>query len=286
MTWIAHQLPSALPPLAPLDGAGLIVMPVLNVESWPFDRPMPRKLLTGPHGRDDVPDVPNYSWVEYGLRAGVERLVTGFAERGLPVGLSVNAAIAEDYPAVFALLRETGWEFIAHGVRQESVTGAADEREVITASLRMLTESTGRRPRGWMGPGLAETMRTPAILAELGVEYVLDWALADYPLWMNTDPPVLALPYNLELNDSVVVAVERQPMPEYERRVRETVAVLRDESARGARVLALPMHPHLLGVPHRVRGLLALVDELVADPAVTFASPGTVVDWYRGQVAS
>ncbi len=286
MSWIPHALPAALPPLAPMAGAGLIVMPVLNVESWPFDRPMPRKVLTGPHGRDDVPDVPNFSWVDYGLRAGVERLVTGCVERGLPVGLSVNAAIRDDYPAVFDLLLETGWEFIAHGVRQESVTGAADEREVIEASVRMLTEGTGVRPRGWMGPGLAETMRTPQVLAELGVEYVLDWSVADYPLWMSTEPPLLALPYNLELNDSVVIAVERQPMPEYQRRVRETVAVLKAEAARGARVLALPLHPHLLGVPHRVRGLMTLLDELAADPDVTFAGPGAIVDWYRAQVPS
>jgi len=286
MTWIPHRLPSSLPRLAGMDGADLIVMPILNVESWPFDRPMPRKLLTAPHGKDNVPDVPNYSWVDYGLRAGVERLVTGFTRRGLPVGLSVNAAIHTDYPAVFELLLGTGWEFVAHGVRQEAITGAPDERAAILESLELLTASTGGRPRGWMGPGLAETLHTPRVLAELGVEYVLDWAVADDPLWMSTAPPLLALPYNLELNDSVVIAVEHQPMPEYVRRVRETVAVLRAETERGARVLALPMHPHLLGVPHRVGAFFGVVDELAADPAVTFAGPGAVVDWFRAQVAA
>ncbi|MEU0562738.1 hypothetical protein [Dactylosporangium sp. NPDC006015] len=286
MTWIPHQLPAQLPRLTGPDDADLVLMPILNVESWPFDRPMPRKLLTAPHGRDNVPDVPNYSWVDYGLRAGIERLVDGFAGRGLPVGLSVNAAIHTDYPAVFELLLDTGWEFVAHGVRQEAVTGAPDERAAIRESLELLTASTGRRPRGWMGPGLAETVHTPQVLAELGVDYVLDWAVADHPLWMSTTPPLLALPYNLELNDSVVVAVEHQPMPEYVRRVRDTVAVLKAEARAegGARVLALPMHPHLLGVPHRVGGFFEVVEELAADPAVTFADPGTVADWFTAQV--
>jgi allantoinase len=280
---IPHRLAGTGPALHPLDGAALVVQPVLNVESWPFDQPMPRKLLTAPHGREHIPDVPNYSWVEYGMRVGVRRIVDAFSARGLPMGLSVNAGVAEDYPAVFALLAGTGWDFVAHGIRQASVHG--NEHELISTSLDLLETNTGRRPRGWMGPGLAETMQTPQLLADLGVEYVLDWALDDEPVWMSTAPPVLALPYSLELNDSVVIASEHQPMGEYVRRVRDTAAVLSAESATyGPRVMSLPLHPHLLGVAHRFAGLMAVVDELVADPNVTFAGPGRLTDWYREQV--
>jgi hypothetical protein len=75
-------------------------------------------------------------------------------------------------------------------------------------------------------------------------------------------------------------------MPEYVRRLRDTVAVLKAEAEaeRGARVLALPMHPHLVGVPHRVQAFLGVVDEMVVDPAVTFAGPDAVTDWFRAQV--
>ena len=72
------------PPLPPLDGRPLIVHVVVNVESWPFDQPMPRKLLSAPHGAESVPDIPNYSWVEYGLRAGMPRLFALFADRSDP----------------------------------------------------------------------------------------------------------------------------------------------------------------------------------------------------------
>lgn len=281
--WISATARAQRAALRPLRGGRLIVCPVLNVESWPFEKAMPRSLLPAPHGRQHVPDVPNFSWVEYGMRVGVDRIVDAFTARDLPVGVSINAAVAVDYPAVFERLLATGWEFIAHGIRQASVSSADGERELIEQSLRMLTDASGRRPRGWMGPGLAETMQTPALLAELGLGYVLDWALDDVPVWMRTTPPLLALPYSLELNDSVIVAVERQPMPEYERRIRASAAVLSREALDGARVLALPMHPHLVGVAHRIDPFVAVLDELIKNPAVVFAAPGEIEQWYVAQ---
>ena len=59
--------------LAPPDGKPLIVHVVVNVEHWQFDQPMPRKALTSPHGAEAVPDVPNFSWAEYGMRVGMPR---------------------------------------------------------------------------------------------------------------------------------------------------------------------------------------------------------------------
>jgi allantoinase len=65
---IPFQLASTSAPLHPRQGKPLIVHVVVNVENWRFDQPMPRKLLPSPHGTDHMPDVPNFSWAEYGLR--------------------------------------------------------------------------------------------------------------------------------------------------------------------------------------------------------------------------
>mgnify|MGYP003339962218 CR=1 FL=1 len=74
---------STRPPLPPLDGKRILVHLVVNVESWQFDQPMPRTIVTPPHGRETVPDVPNFSWADYGMRAGLPRILKAFAERGL-----------------------------------------------------------------------------------------------------------------------------------------------------------------------------------------------------------
>jgi hypothetical protein len=47
--------------LPALDGKRILVHLVVNVEHWQFDQPMPRTIVTPPHGRETVPDVPNFS---------------------------------------------------------------------------------------------------------------------------------------------------------------------------------------------------------------------------------
>ena len=73
--WSNPRIPFAMsserPRYAPLRGKPLMINPVVAIEYWPSDQPMPRGVLPPPHGaRIEPPDVANYSWVEYGLRCG------------------------------------------------------------------------------------------------------------------------------------------------------------------------------------------------------------------------
>ncbi|MPZ59861.1 MAG: polysaccharide deacetylase family protein [Propionibacteriales bacterium] len=280
---IGYAFSGDLPVLPELRGGRLVVSLVINVETWPFDQPMPRKLITAPHGTENIPDVPNFSWVEYGMRVGLPRMLRAFADRNLPGGISMNAAVVDDYPRAFQALVERGWEFIGHGVRQQSLHAATDEEDVVTTSLSMLEEHTGVRPRGWLGPGLQETFRTPDILAGCGVEYVLDWCVDEVPTVLTTSgKPLVAVPYNLELNDSVVFAVERQSAREWSHRVRDTLDLLAREAQESPRVLSLPLHPHLLGVPHRFQYLVDVLDLLLDREDTVFATPAEICDWFLG----
>ena len=59
-------------------------------------------------------------------------------------------------------------------------------------------------------PGLRETVHTPDILKEAGIDYVFDWVIDDLPSWIETKHvPLLAMPCNLEINVSIIYAVER-----------------------------------------------------------------------------
>jgi allantoinase len=271
-----------LRPLIP--GRGLLVHVVLNVEHWPWDAPAPRKLLGGPHGTEHVPDIPNHSWAEYGMRRGLPRLVEALTSRNLPASVSFNASVIDAYPEAAARLRETGWEFIGHGLHQQALPAAADEREVIDACLSAIEAFTGRRPRGWLGPGLQETFATPDVLSEAGVEYVCDWVIDDVPVWLRAEPrDLVAVPYSLELNDSVIYATEKHSSDEFYRRAIETVHVLAAEAVDEPRVLTLPLHPHMLGVPHRFRYFTRLLDELIERPDTVFVTGSEVCDWFVEQ---
>src|SRR5712691_2867171 len=61
------------PPLKLPDGARLVVWTIVNLEFWDISRPMARQVLPAPTGQVLLPDVPNWSWHEYGMRIGVWR---------------------------------------------------------------------------------------------------------------------------------------------------------------------------------------------------------------------
>ena len=85
---IPYCLSSDRPTLPPFEGRRILVHLVVNVEHWQFDQPMPRTIITPPHGRETVPDVPNFSWADYGMRAGMPRILKLLTERGLPMTMA------------------------------------------------------------------------------------------------------------------------------------------------------------------------------------------------------
>lgn len=249
---VPYQMTSARKRLEPLDGKPLMVHLAMNIEYWPFDRPMPRGIVPPPHGaKAQPPDVPNYSWVEYGMRAGLPRLMRMLSERGLPASAFLNAQVCDVYPALTDAVIDAGWELVGHGWFQQSLKQAEDEGTVIRQSLARLRQADGKQPRAWLGPGLGESFDTPDILKAEGIEFLHDWTLDDLPVWMRTKHgPMVGLPYTFELNDVPVYAIQNGSSDEYFKRVEATLAVFQKEPEHNPRVMTLALHPHIIGVPH------------------------------------
>ena len=167
-------------------GKRLIVHLVINVEHWRFDAPMPRKIISAPHGAEAIPDIPNYSWAEYGMRCGMPRFLKLITERGLAASTSINAGVIDAYPTCAEAMREAGWEFIGHGLHQKSMQAEAGEADLIEAAMEKVGSFTGVKMRGWLSPGLKQSADTPDILKHLGIDYVCDWVVDDLPTWMTT----------------------------------------------------------------------------------------------------
>src|SRR5215472_8352345 len=54
-----------------------------------------------------------------------------------------------------------------------------------SSSATAIRSFAGKKPRGWLGPGLTETWETPDLLVEEGYEYVCDWVLDDQPVLLR-----------------------------------------------------------------------------------------------------
>lgn len=269
------------PKLSAPNNKPLIVHIVLNVENWQIEKNMPRKIITPPHGIEHIPDIPNYSWAEYGMRCGFPRILNLLQNRNLPASTNINAGVIDAYPQCAEAMLKAGWEFIGHGYQQHAVDSADDEDDIIRRTTEKLTSFTGVQPRGWLGPGLCETFKTPDLLKKNGYDYVCDWVIDDLPCWMSTKyGPLIAMPYNLEINDSVIYAVEKHSSDEMYLRIINTLSTFEEELKTNSRILTIALHPHLIGVPHRFNFFVRMIDLLMARNDVEFMNGSQIADWF------
>ncbi|MFI4986391.1 MAG: polysaccharide deacetylase family protein [Alphaproteobacteria bacterium] len=279
---IAYSAIVDRPPLRLPDGGRLIVWPIVNLEVWEITRPMARQVLPAPTGVAVVPDVPNWAWHEYGMRVGFWRLKAALERFAVTPTLSINAAVTSEYPRVAAAARDGGWEFMGHSLVQMPIHQLDDQKAVIRQSLDTLAAFTGKRPRGWLGPGLTETYETVDYLAEAGVEYIGDWVFDDQPTTLATaHGPLVTLPYTVEQNDIPMMIVQHHRAEELFTRTRDAFDRLYAEGSETARVLALAVHPYISGVPHRIKYLEAILEYMIGHEGVLFWTGEQILDWYR-----
>src|SRR5262249_13546169 len=141
-------------------GKRLAVWVILNVEEWRIEGAMPRTVLSPPMGHPLLPDVPNWSWHEYGMRAGFWRQFKALTDRNIPVTLALNANVCNTYPRITAAALEARFEFMGHGFIQGPMHKLTDQTDAIKRSVETITKFTGKRSRLWESPGLTETEET------------------------------------------------------------------------------------------------------------------------------
>jgi peptidoglycan/xylan/chitin deacetylase (PgdA/CDA1 family) len=202
-------------PVMKLPGAArIIVWTIVNLEVWDIARAMARQVLPAPTGVSPLPDVPNWSWHEYGMRVGFWRFHTLYQRLGIRPTLAINARVCVDYPRVAQACLDAGWEFMGHSYEQGPIHNERDQPAMIEKSLATIAQFTGKRPVGWLGPGLTETLDTPEHLAAAGIRYIGDWVYDDEPTEISTrHGPLVTLPYTVECNDIPVMMVQHHEAP-------------------------------------------------------------------------
>jgi peptidoglycan/xylan/chitin deacetylase (PgdA/CDA1 family) len=273
---IIDRKPAKLP-----GGARLGVWFIINVEKWDINATMARSVLPAPQGVTVTPDIPNYSWFDYGLRIGFWRLQKVLDKYQVRATVSLNAPVCHTNPHIVEGALRRGWEILAHGYEQRAINLEKDEREVIRKTIKTIRDFTGKRPRGWMGPGLHETFETPDILAEEGFEYVADWVNDDqpYPLRVKSGR-LIALPYTVELNDIVIYLVQHHSSPEIYERARDAFDTLYEEGAESSRIMGIAVHPYVSGAAHRIKYIDKIFEYMKKHDGVLFMTGEEILDWY------
>jgi peptidoglycan/xylan/chitin deacetylase (PgdA/CDA1 family) len=262
--------------------ARLVVWVIVNVEEWDINEAMPRTVLTPPAGGSPMPDIPNWAWHEYGNRVGFWRMLEVFDDFRIPAVLAINGSAIARYTAIVEAAVARNWEFIGHGFSQKNMQKVADERADIRETAAAIRGATGAGPRGWLGPGLTETWETPDLLAEEGYEYVCDWVLDDQPVVLKTRSggSIVNLPYTQECNDVAMMLIQHHKASEYRDRAIDQFDQLYADAEGSARVMALVVHPYIMGAPHRLKYFRAALAHAAAHPGVVFWTGAQILDWY------
>jgi len=269
------------PPLRLPGHARLVLWPIVNLEVWDIGRPMPRQVLPAPTGASLLPDVPHWSWHEYGMRVGVWRFFELFRARGIKPTLAINARVCEDYVRVAEEARREAWEFMGHAYDQMPIHKHENQKDMINRSMDILERFTGKRPLGWLGPGLTQTYETPELLAAAGVKYIGDWVYDDEPDIIRTaNGPLVTLPYTVELNDIAMMIVQHHESDYLLRRAIDAFDRLYAEGEHRAKVMAVAIHPYISGQPHRIKYLEAIYDYAAKFDGVLHWNGEQILEWY------
>jgi len=236
------------------------------------------------------PDIPNHSWREYGPRVGVWRLMEVMNRFQIPGTVALNAAVCDHYPEILEEARGLQWEFMGHGwTNSETLTGLSenDERALIRRVRDRMKAYFGLAPRGWLSPALNETWATPDLLKEEGYEYTCDWVHDDQPTWLTTRAgPLMTMPYTLEVNDLPAFIGRHESSEDFRRMICAQFDQLYEDGESQARVMAIALHPFVIGTPHRIGALVDAFRYMQGRSAVWFARAGEIADDFIKQTSS
>lgn len=265
------------------EGKRLAVFFCNNIEHFAFGA----GLGADPSGTGGPQNQSNYAWRDYGNRVGLWYYLDLLDEFGLPGAHNVNSAVLEYCPDIVERLRGRGDEFIGHGrtnSERQDAYWEEDEARLIAEATEVVTRLSGKKPEGWLGPGLAESRATPDLLKEAGYRYVMDWGMDDQPVWLRTlAGPILSVPYPVEINDLPALVFRRHTGRQFAEMIIDQFNEMLMQSRKYPLVFSVALHPFVIGQPHRLHAFRDAVRHIMAHrDAIWITTPGDIARYCEG----
>jgi len=253
----------------------------INQQGKPFEVPGG---MTMPY-----PDLRHYSLRDYGNRVGVYRFLNAFDRVGIKPTFTMNTRLAERNPYLLNTITERGNEIACHGMHMDALhfggQNIDEERELVKRSLNTLRELSGQDVTGWLSPARSESENTPDLLVEQGVKYFSDWVNDDMPYRFRTKHgDLIAMPLSTELEDKFILMNNLHSEQSYRDQVCDACDFLLNESELGGgRILALNVHPWMLGQPHRIAKFEQVLEYIMSKQDVWSASASEILSVFENQ---
>ena len=260
-------------------GAHVALWIIPNIEYFSLkERP-------GGYGVGKVPDVGMWSERDYGNRVGVFRIMDVLDRYDMRATVALNSNVCGEHPEIIEEGKKRQWEWMGHNesnTRRLNEATPGEEEQIIKRVLSTIEQHTGKHPAGWLSSGLQETWDTLDHLAAHGVRYVGDWCNDDQPYVMSLENgrSMIAMPYTQQLNDKFAIERRFVESDGFRQMICDQFDVLYREGAKSGRVMAISLHPYLIGVPHRIGALDAALKYICKNCKVWKATGAEIAEHY------
>ena len=237
------------------------------------------------------PDLRHYTLRDYGNRVGIFRIMKALEKHGIRPTVAVNAAVAVRYPSLIKECTQRGWEIMANGLDMDHLHhgGLAldDEKKLIDTTLDILRKASGQAVRGWLSPAKSESAATLDLLGAAGLDYVCDWVNDDMPYAMRTaSGPIHAMPHPIDIDDHTILVQNHHTEDDFRDQLCDQFDLLYKESATaGGRIMAISLHPWVIGQPYRMRALEEALAHIMRHPGVWAATGSEILDAWKASQA-
>ena len=282
---------SMLPRRKPVSwpgGARVALWVVTALEWFPLD--MKGKPFKAPGALvTSYPDLRHYTLRDYGNRVGIYRLMKVLDRFGIRASAAVNAAVAARYPSLVEACVGRGWEVIGNGLDMDHLHYEGlprdEERKLVEESLTILRRVSGQKVRGWLSPARSESFSTLDLVAAAGIEYVCDWVNDDMPFVMRTESRAIhSLPLSNDVDDYTILVQNRHAEDSYAQQLCDQFDVLyRESETQGGRIMALSLHPWVIGQPYRIGALERALTHITGHKNVWAATGAEILDAFAAQ---
>jgi peptidoglycan/xylan/chitin deacetylase (PgdA/CDA1 family) len=230
------------------------------------------------------PDILNYSLRDYGNRSGVWRVMEALDRFGVRASVSLNAAMCDHMPDIVHECVRLNWELFSHGIyNTRLIYGMTEDeiRQVIGDSLETIRRCSGQTATGWLAPAISATETFLDLLPEFGITYTIDLVADDQPIPIKVRKGrLISVPYSTEINDIRVMGVRGYPPDKWAAMMKACFDQLYREGSRNGMVVCMPLHPFVVGHPHRISALHDVLQHVTAHKEVWLTTAGEIADWY------
>lgn len=266
------------------QGERIALLIYVNIEHVPFGSTSLAHAIYPPTMQWS-PDILNHGWRDYGNRVGLWRIIQAMDNHGMRGTVNLNSDVCREYPVIIREGNARKWEWGAQGDNNTSIPTHMEEkqeRDFIWANMKIIEEATGTRPRGWLSMCLAESVRTPDLLFEAGIQYVSNYAHDELPVPMRVKGgTLLTMPYTLEINDVPTIQGKGTSGEDFGKMIRDQFDVLYEEGRERPRIMSISVHPFISGHPFRMKHLESALAYIASHNDIWHTMGGEVNDWYR-----